>query len=235
MKVLWVVFQTAGIAVPSLKSILKLRQTIDVVRPIPRTTRTGKQIYVRPLPDLIKRVFANKVLAPLIQRTPKPSENPKETFETQAYAQLAPKLSGLWNQTRLYAGDTLHILGGTANIISFSPDGKRVNFTFANDSGQSDKSLFFLDMTGPVPAILERGELSRRANGADVIQFPVILTTDETSGNKTKRYNKFESAFAIWAAMSKEYHTSAYINFLATTHDGSWRDVAEVVLEDLAH
>ncbi|KAJ3079166.1 hypothetical protein HDU99_000139, partial [Rhizoclosmatium hyalinum] len=104
IKVLWVIFDTAGILAPSLKSILKLRQTIDIVRPVPRTTITGKEIFVRPLPDLIKRVFSNKVLSPLIQRAPNPSSNPKETYESQAYSELAPKLSGVWNNIRIYAG-----------------------------------------------------------------------------------------------------------------------------------
>ncbi|KAI9340904.1 hypothetical protein BDR26DRAFT_934298 [Obelidium mucronatum] len=70
-----------------------------------------------------------------------------------------------------------------------------------------------VSMTGVAPPIVSRGSLSVRANGLAVVNFPIVLSSDETSGNKTKRYNRFESVFAFYAALPKAYHTSSFINF----------------------
>ncbi|KAJ3280024.1 hypothetical protein HDU79_012068, partial [Rhizoclosmatium sp. JEL0117] len=212
MKVLWVVFKTLNVEVPSLKSVLAFRKKFGGIQPQCRQIRPGVAIYVRPIPELVKVVFRNAKLAAAIQRSPKPSSNPKEMFESQAYSKLAPRLSAVWSGSRFYRGDTLLLQTHQVIVHSFSPDLLTMYVLAGN-------SLHPIAMAGPPPICLERGKLSKR---------------DETSGNKTKRYNPFESGLAIWAALPKEYHSSAYINFVATTHEGDWRDLAEAALSDLA-
>ncbi|TPX53433.1 hypothetical protein CcCBS67573_g09707 [Chytriomyces confervae] len=89
----------------------------------------------------------------------------------------------------------------------------------------------FKPMVGNCPQHVQ-GSLSLKANGKPVIHFPVALTTDETSGNRSKRYNKFESCFVYFPALPAKFHGPSYIHFVCTSHDGDWRDVNEAVLMD---
>ncbi|KAJ3249054.1 hypothetical protein HDU77_007909 [Chytriomyces hyalinus] len=86
---------------------------------------------------------------------------------------------------------------------------------------------------GDVMILIQRGDLSIQANGLKVINFPVICSSDETSGNTTKHYNHFENFFIICPLLPHKFYGPRYINFAATTNTGSWSDIAEVVLDDL--
>ncbi|KAI9324767.1 hypothetical protein BDR26DRAFT_873841 [Obelidium mucronatum] len=216
MKVLWAIFEAAELEVPSLYSILLLRQKLNLIRGQKRETHSKIEIYVRPLPELVKRVFADLQMSAEIRRVPQFSDNPKEMFESPAFAKFAPKLSGTWGQARLYRGDIMYLQGGTGKVIHFKGE-QTVVYQFRNYGNQFCGD-YQAEMSGPTPRF-RRGPLSLR---------------DETSGNKTKRYNKFESMFAIWPALPKKFHTSNFINFVSTSHEGDWRDVAEVVLQDLS-
>ncbi|KAJ3243778.1 hypothetical protein HDU77_010260 [Chytriomyces hyalinus] len=86
-------------------------------------------------------------------------------------------------------------------------------------------------MVGNCPQHVQ-GSLSLKANGKPVIHFPVALTTDETSANCSKQYNKFESCFVYFPALPAKFHGPLYINFVCASHDRDWRDVNEAVLMD---
>ncbi|TPX52499.1 hypothetical protein CcCBS67573_g09864 [Chytriomyces confervae] len=79
------------------------------------------------------------------------------------------------------------------------------------------------------------GDLSIQANGLKVTNVPVMCSSDETSGNTTKRYNHFENFFVMFPSLPHKFYGPGYINFAATTNTGSWSDIAEVVLHDLRH
>ncbi|KAJ3070312.1 hypothetical protein HDU98_006685, partial [Podochytrium sp. JEL0797] len=226
MKVLWAIFKLLDVVgkVPSLESVLSLRKKIGAITPEPRTTSSGATVYVRPVRELIKRVFASE-LAQFVHRKPEPSRNPKEMFETKRYAELCPVVFGDWDAARLYAGDTVFLGGASHQVLSFDKD--RI-VVVVRDAGGSLRDVV---MVGPSP-IFVQGDLSRRANGREAVVFPTGITTDETSGNKTKRYNLCENMFVYFPALGRRFHTSAFINFAGMTKNGTYRDVAEAVLRD---
>ncbi|KAI8820066.1 hypothetical protein BJ741DRAFT_585357 [Chytriomyces cf. hyalinus JEL632] len=237
MKLLWGIFELLQVKCPSLNAILKLRKKLCKVQPIERKSASGIQIFVRPIPELIESAFATPSIAKEIRYGPQLSTHPQEIFESLAFSVRAPCLWMDNNSTRFYAGDTVVMPNFEEGIIKCFPKPGIVAF---GQVAEHFHSVLLQNFTttvelhpGDAMTLVQRGNLSIRANGRKVINFPVICSSDETSGNTTKRYNHFENFFVIFPLLPHKFYGPRYINFAATTNTGSWSDIAEVVLHDL--
>ncbi|TPX52498.1 hypothetical protein CcCBS67573_g09863 [Chytriomyces confervae] len=92
MKLLWGIFELLQVKCPSLNAILLLRKKICKVQPVERQSASGIQIFVRPIPELIKSVFATPSIAKEIQHGPQLSPQPQEIYESLAFSVRAPYL-----------------------------------------------------------------------------------------------------------------------------------------------
>ncbi|KAI9324823.1 hypothetical protein BDR26DRAFT_964463 [Obelidium mucronatum] len=240
MALVWGLFELLEIPCPRLHQLLSMRKKICRVPPEERISTSGISIHVRPIPRLITEVFGNPSIAKEIRTSPQHDENPNSTqselYESLAFAVRAPVLFLDWNTTRLYAGDLIQHGNNQGVILCFPKPGfcsigKSVE-TFRPNILSNFTCVFCLQ-TGTDVVIIQRGPLSLKADGLDVINFPVACSSDETSGNISKRYNKFENFFVIFPALPHQFHGSKHINFVATTNEGDWKDIADVSLKDL--
>ncbi|KAJ3073001.1 hypothetical protein HDU98_002434, partial [Podochytrium sp. JEL0797] len=230
MRVLWSIFRMLNVMsqLPSLNTVLSMRKKIGGITPVRRTTSSGAEVFVRPAPEIVKRAFSDELLSARVQREPKPSPNPKEIYETPAYSQLAPKLCGFWGgHVRFYEGDVVRLANGNLyEICHFEPAQMGVVLLDLRTRQRVISRLLAV-----APVLVNRGDLSLRANGVDVVNFPLGMSTDEVSGNRSKRYNHFESVFFFFFAFARKFRTPAYA-FFAASVKANWRDVLEAVLVD---
>ncbi|TPX64359.1 hypothetical protein CcCBS67573_g08432 [Chytriomyces confervae] len=237
MKLLWGIFELLQVKCPSLNAILQLRKKLCKVQPVERQSAAGIHIFVRPIPKLIESAFATPSIAKEIRHGPQLSLHPQEIYESVAFSVRAPLLWMDNNSIRFYSGDTVLMPNLEKGIIRSFPKPGIVAFGHVSEHFhpvllQNFTTTVELD-PGDVMILIQRGDLSIRANGLKVINFPVICSSDETSGNTTKRYNHFENFFVTFPLLPHKFYGPRYINFAATTNTGSWSDIAEVVLDDL--
>ncbi|KAJ3246347.1 hypothetical protein HDU77_009005, partial [Chytriomyces hyalinus] len=112
MKLLWALLEVLGVPCPSLNSIINLRKKVSVVKPVARLSSSGVEIFVRPIPQIIKSVFATPSLAANIQFQPSFVPAPQEMYESLAFATRAPQLWMDNNNIRFYAGDLVLLSNG---------------------------------------------------------------------------------------------------------------------------
>ena len=77
-------------------------------------------------------------------------------------------------------------------------------------------------------------DLKRQAGGKQVVMVPLILYSDDTSGNKSKKWNKFD----VWCMMlaglpRKENAHFQNIHFICCSNRVSTLDMAEDITKDL--
>ena len=76
--------------------------------------------------------------------------------------------------------------------------------------------------------------IKQRANGKPVVIVPLMLYTDDTSGNKTKKWNKFDVYCLLLAGLPKESNTDLHnIHFITCSNNLSAIDMAQPIVEDL--
>ena len=76
--------------------------------------------------------------------------------------------------------------------------------------------------------------IKQRANGKPVVIVPLMLYTDDTSGNKTKKWNKFDIYCLRLAGLPKESNTDLHnIHFITCSNNLSAIDMAQPIVEDL--
>jgi hypothetical protein len=71
-------------------------------------------------------------------------------------------------------------------------------------------------------------KLEQKAGNLPIVNLGIILTSDETSGNKTKRFNHFESVF-FRIANSR----CSKLHFVSTIGGGDWNDACTASTEEL--
>ncbi|KAJ3244895.1 hypothetical protein HDU77_009681 [Chytriomyces hyalinus] len=87
-----------------------------------------------------------------------------------------------------------------------------------------------------IPAMLARSvkfhsPLHAKANGRQVINVPLTLFNDDTSGNVSKKWNKFESwLFTLAGLPFKATQQQENINFICTAKDASAIETAEIIV-----
>ncbi|TPX75309.1 hypothetical protein CcCBS67573_g03410 [Chytriomyces confervae] len=200
MKLLWGIFELLQVNCPSLNAMLLLCKKLCKVQPVERQSASGIQTFIRPIPELIKSVFATLSIAKEIQHGPQLSPRPQEIYESLAFSRYS------FGQV----SEHFHsVLQNFTTTVELHP--------------------------GEVMMLVQRGNLSIQVNGLKVTNFPVMCSSDETSGNTTKRYNHFENFFVLFPSLPHKFYCPRYIIFAATTNTGSWSDIAEVVLHDLRH
>ncbi|KAH9810567.1 hypothetical protein DFH28DRAFT_1131965 [Melampsora americana] len=75
-----------------------------------------------------------------------------------------------------------------------------------------------------------------RANGVLIKHIPIVLYSDDTSGNVSKKWNKHMSVFFTLAGLPPKMTNMEYnIHFLATSNCASALDLMDEVVDDLNH
>eukprot|EP00731_Ephydatia_muelleri_P028787 Em0020g431a len=77
-------------------------------------------------------------------------------------------------------------------------------------------------------------EWKEKAGGKKVIMVPLILFTDDTSGNRSKKWNKFESWYLLLAGLGRHANAKpSNIHFLTTSNKVSPLDQSVPIVEEL--
>ncbi|KAL5484433.1 hypothetical protein EMCRGX_G020930 [Ephydatia muelleri] len=77
-------------------------------------------------------------------------------------------------------------------------------------------------------------EWKEKAGGKKVIMVPLILFTDDTSGNRSKKWNKFESWYLLLAGLGRQANAKpSNIHFLTTSNKVSPLDQSVPIVEEL--
>lgn len=67
-----------------------------------------------------------------------------------------------------------------------------------------------------------------------MVVVPLILYTDDTSGNKTKKWNKFDVYCLLLAGLPKKSNTELHnIHFITCSNNLSAIDMAQPIVDDL--
>ncbi|KAI9144020.1 hypothetical protein BKA69DRAFT_1036375 [Paraphysoderma sedebokerense] len=108
---------------------------------------------------------------------------------------------------------------------------------------QEQQYHFFLRRTVPenefiarelIETICEGSELKRKANGKRVVNVPLMLWSDETSGNTTKKWNKYESVFVVLAGLPfKEQQKLKNLHFLCTSNRANVQALLKPIAEEI--
>lgn len=76
--------------------------------------------------------------------------------------------------------------------------------------------------------------LKERASGKQIVMLPLILFTDDTSGNKSKQWNKFDSwCLKIAGLPTKENAKLFNIHLITCSNKCSVLDMSEPVVDEL--
>ena len=74
----------------------------------------------------------------------------------------------------------------------------------------------------------------KKVGGKKVIMVPLILFTDDTSGNRSKKWNKFESWYLLFAGLGRCANAKpSNIHFLTTSNKVSPLDQCVPIVEEL--
>lgn len=77
--------------------------------------------------------------------------------------------------------------------------------------------------------------LKLKASGKPVVMLPIVLFTDDTSGNRSKQWNKFDSwCLRIAGLPNKDNSKLHNIHFLCCANKCSVMDMARPLVKDLA-
>lgn len=77
--------------------------------------------------------------------------------------------------------------------------------------------------------------LKVKAAGRKVVMVPLILFSDDTSGNKSKKWHKFESYYLLLAGLPrKENGKHVNIHFICCSDTVAPLEMAEPIAEELA-
>ena len=77
--------------------------------------------------------------------------------------------------------------------------------------------------------------MKERAAGKPVVMLPLILFTDDTSGNKSKKWHKFDSWSLMLAGLPRHENSKIMnIHFICCSDVASAVDMAEAIVEELA-
>ena len=73
------------------------------------------------------------------------------------------------------------------------------------------------------------------AGGRQALCLPIFFFSDETSGNRTKKYNKFESfSFALAGLPFDTNNKASNLNFMGTSNRASVSDMAPAIAQELS-
>lgn len=76
--------------------------------------------------------------------------------------------------------------------------------------------------------------LKSKAAGRPVIMLPIVLFSDDTSGNISKKWHKFDSWSVILAGLPRHYNSKmANVHFCCCSDSVSALDMAEAIVSDL--
>ena len=77
-------------------------------------------------------------------------------------------------------------------------------------------------------------EWKEKAGGKKVIMVPLIIFTDDTSGNRSKKWNNFESWYLLLAGLGRHANAKpSNIHFLTTSNKVSPLDQSVPIVEEL--
>ena len=83
---------------------------------------------------------------------------------------------------------------------------------------------------------LEPHSLRGRAAGKPVVTVPLVLYTDDTSGNRSKKWNLFNSWNVLLAGLPRRLNSQmSNIHFLSCSDTVSVLDMAEPIADELMH
>ena len=83
-------------------------------------------------------------------------------------------------------------------------------------------------------AFTRQHKLKDKSNGRQIVLLPLIIYTDDTSGNKSKVWNKFDSWCFKLAGLSKMENSKLHnIHFVSTSNKVSVLDQAVPIAEEL--
>ena len=83
---------------------------------------------------------------------------------------------------------------------------------------------------------LEPHRLREREAGKPVVTVPLVLYTDDTSGNRSKKWNLFNSWNVLLAGLPRRLNSQmSNIHFLSCSDTVSVLDMAEPIADELMH
>ncbi len=98
------------------------------------------------------------------------------------------------------------------------------------------KALFSFLSVQECSAYLAPHRLKEKAAGRPVLMLPLILYSDDTSGNKSKKWHQFDSWSILLAGMPQEANTQLpNIHFLCCSDRVSVLEMAEPIAKKLVH
>jgi hypothetical protein len=112
-------------------------------------------------------------------------------------------------------------------VKCFVASGTEVH-ALVRDLNSNQQQILALD--GACPNIEPVSQFSNKCtDSTEVVHIGYMLSTDETSGNKSKKWNNFENVFVKLANSPSK---NSKFHFVCTSREGTWVHVAEAALND---
>jgi hypothetical protein len=144
----------------------------------------------------------------------------------------------MYKEAKLYTGDSVELQDGrTFTISHFSHHKKRCYGIFGNNNliysiPYFDSTLSHIDVDILSQGTRKVGSLAQDAKEMSILHLGIIVATDETSGNISKRWNHFENIFMKLANLPSKYNHPDYYRLISSGNEITWKQIAEVVLKD---
>jgi hypothetical protein len=203
-----------------------------------RITYSGKHVFIRPPKAIIQEVFQTEILAESIVKKPTPRDMPHEVYESMNFAMMIPKLCSFQNGTKYSKGKVAKFYQKNLIYNALLGDALKLGdnwFTiehFEEDvcvvkGAENEIAKIPLEFISGAEKI--SGRLSADSGELPIVHLGLMVSTDETSGNTTKRWNHFENIFMRISNLPKQMDS---YRLIASSNNITWSELSEVALRD---
>eukprot|EP00731_Ephydatia_muelleri_P021815 Em0014g406a len=140
---------------------------------------------------------------------------------------FSSKPESLWNDDERFQAPMAALPNGEHIFV-------RDCITFEHHSLGTTKAVIVKFFEKEKMQYFASNEWKEKAGGKKVIMVPLILFTDDTSGNRSKKWNKFESWYLLLAGLGRHANAKpSNIHFLTTSNKVSPLDQSVPIVEEL--
>jgi hypothetical protein len=158
----------------------------------------------------------------MLIREPRMSNVIEEPFDSEIYSEKAYKLYDPC--LHIFVNDEVVGKCGSAfEVLSFGSGRTALCIN-------SNKAKVILPLAN-FQSVAKRGSWHELSGGRPIIQLAMALFSDETSGNKSKKWNHFDNLFLQLLSFPKNIQ---HIHFLGTVKSKKWDALCQPILEECA-
>ncbi|CAB3984659.1 Hypothetical predicted protein [Paramuricea clavata] len=232
LEFLWMLLDRLGVSMPSLDSILSFQiDGLENMLPVKKAYGDRHPFYWIPPSKHIKMQLATPHVAEQLNRYPKLTEN-----KIQEMCQEV-------NNCLEFMCEILKVYVHRHMVTDYLVISEDLDVLKINEIDEiCETPLAYKDVNGVIYSLTPEEiifhstahPVKTAANGRQTLTLPLVIFLDETSGNRTKKWNKLETYSFFLASLPREEVTKfSNINFVCVSNLLHSETLGKVIAEDL--